>query len=94
MAKVERKQPSEEKTFDIDLSPEMKRSDEVVTAIISFVDDQATSMTYTSPIIIGPKALRVTLGSGIAALYKITIKFATNYSPILEADCYFIVAET
>lgn len=94
MSRVGLKQPSEEKTFDIDLSNELKRSDEIATSILSIADD-ASVLTYTNSALIGAKLLRVTIGGGVDSTnYTVTIKVETNYSPIIEMEVFIAVAET
>jgi len=88
-------QPNDEKTFDIDLSNEMKRSDETVTIINGFTDDQDVSLTYASQLIIGAKALRVTIsGATNGASYKVTLQFTTNYSPNIEVEFWVVCVDT
>lgn len=94
MAKVGNKQPSEIFTYDIDLSNGLKRSDHTITSIIGFVDDQDVSLTYSDPLVIGNKEIRVTMAGGVdGTSYKVTVKVVTNYDPIAEVDFYMVIAE-
>ena len=95
MARTAILQPNDEKTFDIDLSNELKRSDEVITSITSFTDDQTVSLTYSTELIVSSKIVRVTISNAVAATtYKVSLLVVTNYSPAIEVEFYIVGADT
>ena len=95
MARTVTLQPNDDKTFDIDLSNELKRSDEVINGITSFTDDQAVNLTYTNPLVIGVKMVRVTVGGAVdGTTYKVSLVVVTSYSPAIEVEFFVIGADT
>ena len=89
------KQPGEDKAFDIDMSNELKRSDEVISSVIS-IDDDDSVLTYGTVTIPGSaKLLRVAISGGVDGVtYKVTVNVVTNYSPIIEKEFYVSLIET
>jgi len=95
MARTVTLQPNDEKTFDIDLSNELKRSDEAISGIVSFSDDQTVSLTYSSQLIVAAKMVRVTISGTVdATTYKVSLVVVTNYSPAIEVEFYVIGVDT
>jgi len=95
MARTVLLQPNDQKTFDIDLSNELKRSDEVITGITSFTDDAAINLTYASELVISTKVVRVTMSAAVSGTtYKVSLIVVTNYSPAIEVEFYVVGSDT
>ena len=91
------KQPSEERLYDFDMSPAGLRSTEIVQNVLDIsaiaVDDcgeeiaGATLPTFPGAPIASGQVIQTLIAGGISGtLYKITIKFSTDSSPICEED--------